>query len=556
MKKRVLSLAVAAVMAGMAAAAFLNSRGAQTIQMSYPDFLEAVANRQIRRVTLGDSPSFKAVTVEGQRLTVPNPRFEGFKSELLLAGVQVEESTAGVLGFAMGVVLVAVLLAGMTRGRSRGAFAKYAHMGDERQVPDMTFAQVAGGGEALQSMRDLVDFLKTPEIFAAYGARAPRGVMLYGPPGTGKTLMARALAGEARVPFFAVSGADFVQVYVGVGASRVRSLFQKARKAGRAVIFIDEIDAIGKKRDNGNDEREQTLNALLTEMSGFGSGEGIVVLAATNRLDTLDEALLRAGRFDRQIEVPLPDMKERQAILAVHSQRLPLAETVDLAEVAAQTPYFSGAKLESLLNEAAILAARRKSGAIEPKDVEQALIHTLAGTEKPDKRILLREKEITCAHEAGHALVTHLLLPETQIKRVTVIPSSRGAAGYVMSVPPDQLFLTCEELENNLAVALAGRAAEEVAFGVRRVTTGAANDLQKAAQLAMDMVGKWGMSPRGLLPEQPDKQREAAAQLVNESYERALALIRSHESAWLRLRNALMRQETLTGGQVQELLAA
>ncbi|MBQ8536374.1 MAG: AAA family ATPase, partial [Clostridia bacterium] len=397
----------------VAAVAFWQGETEPVQQLSYPQLWEAIADRQVQTVTLGNSPSVKVALTNGMLATAPNPRYAEFKSDLLMAGVTVEEKAASDISPLLGLIMAAALMAVLLRGRGQGAFAKYAQVAGDQPVPDVTFDQVAGGAEAIQSMRDLVDFLRAPEQFEAYGARVPRGVMLYGPPGTGKTLMARALAGEAKVPFFAVSGSDFVQVYVGVGASRVRTLFQKARKAGRAVVFIDEIDAIGKKRDNGNDEREQTLNALLTEMSGFANGQGVIVLAATNRLDTLDEALLRAGRFDRQIEVALPDVQERLAILKVHGKQLPLDDAVDLSQIAAQTPYFSGARLESLLNEAAILAARRGEGKIENQDVEQALIHTMAGQEKKDRQVLAREKEITCAHEAGHAIATCIRMPHT-----------------------------------------------------------------------------------------------------------------------------------------------
>ena len=324
-------------------------------------------------------------------------------------------------------------------------------------APSARFSDVAANDEAMESLRDVLHFIRSPETYSRFGARVPHGVMLYGAPGTGKTLMARALAGEAGVPFFAVNGADFVEMYVGVGASRVRALFQAARKAGRAVIFFDEIDAIGKKRDNRSDEREQTLNALLSEMSGFGERDGVVVVAATNRLDTLDEALLRAGRFDRQIEVPLPGLAERLRILQVHARGKPLAQDVSLEALARDTALFSGAKLECLLNEAAILAAKRDAQSIESADVQHALDTLLFGMERPGASRLAHEREVTAAHEAGHAILTAVLLPQSEIRKVSIIPTGRGAAGYSMAVPQEKLFHEKRELMHHIAVALAGR---------------------------------------------------------------------------------------------------
>ena len=367
----------------------------------------------------------------------------------------------------------------------------------ECSVPSTRFADVAANDEALESLQDLVEFIKEPEKFSHLGARIPRGVLLYGMPGTGKTLMARALAGEAGVPFFAVNGADFVEMYVGVGASRVRTLFQKARKAGRAVIFFDEIDAIGKKRTNQNDEREQTLNALLSEMSGFRDGDGIVVLAATNRVDTLDEALLRPGRFDRRIEVPLPSLAERLKILEVHARNKPLSADVSLQDVAAETALFSGARLESLLNEAAIVAAKRSGTVISQSDLDKAMDTMLFGMDKPGGLSYRQEKEQTAAHEAGHALLTALLLPESAIRKVSIIPTGKGAAGYSMAIPPEKLFYQKRELLHHIAVALAGREAEVLFSGEDNLSTGAANDIEKAAGLAQRMVTEWGMMPGG-----------------------------------------------------------
>jgi cell division protease FtsH len=343
-----------------------------------------------------------------------------------------------------------------------------------------------------------VDFLKNPEKYARMGARMPRGVIFYGPPGTGKTLLAKAVAGEAGVPYFAFSGSDFVQVYVGVGAARIRDVFKKAREMGRCVIFFDEIDALGKKRDGmasgGNDERSQTLNALLTEMSGFNSNGGIVVIAATNRLDVLDEALLRPGRFDRQVEIGLPDINGRFEILKIHSRNKPLDRGIDMKKLAHQTVFFSGAQLENLMNEAAIFAAKRGSKLIERADVDKAYYTVIAGAEKKDRSAISRlDREITAYHEAGHALVTKLVAPENRVTKVTIIPSTRGAGGFSVSLPPDRMYRSRKQMESSIKIALAGRIAEEIIFGRDNVTTGASNDIEKATQIVMALVKRFGM---------------------------------------------------------------
>ena len=417
----------------------------------------------------------------------------------------------------------------------------------ECSVPSTRFADVAANDEALESLRDLIDFIKEPEKFSHLGARIPRGVLLYGMPGTGKTLMARALAGEAGVPFFAVNGADFVEMYVGVGASRVRALFQKARKAGRAVIFFDEIDAIGKKRTNQNDEREQTLNALLSEMSGFRDGDGIVVLAATNRVDTLDDALLRPGRFDRRIEVPLPSLSERLKILEVHARNKPLSADVSLQDVAAETALFSGARLESLLNEAAIVAAKRSGTVISQDDLDKAMDTMLFGMDRPGGLSYRQEKEQTAAHEAGHALLTALLLPESAIRKVSIIPTGKGAAGYSMAIPPEKLFYQKRELLSHIAVALAGREAEKLYSGDDTLSTGAANDIEKAAGLAQRMVCEWGMMPGGTeayLFSQAQREN-AQQQWLDMGQQLAAGMLRRHMPAWQQLTRLLLEKETL-----------
>lgn len=452
--------------------------------------------------------------------------------------------------------LLAVML--ITSGREKHkerSFAQAAGPIAEREIPAVRFSDVAANDEAMDSLRDLVDFIRRPEDFARMGAHIPRGVLLHGMPGTGKTLMARALAGEAGVPFFAVNGADFVEMYVGVGASRIRSLFAKARKAGRAVIFFDEIDAIGKKRDNRSDEREQTLNALLSEMSGFHDHQGVVVVAATNRIDTLDEALLRAGRFDRHIEVPLPGLREREMILQVHARQKPMDDSVNLGQIAAQTAMFSGARLEGLLNEAAILAVKRGSAFISQQDIHHAMDTLLFGQERSPMR-QRKERELTAAHEAAHALATAILLPESNIRKVSIIPTGKGAAGYSMAIPPEKLFHHKQELLNHIAVALIGREAEMLLCGSEQVTNGAANDIEKAALLAQRMVCEWGMLPgsdEAYYFAQP--QKDAAAQRwLSMGQQLAAGLLRSHRAQWERLTCLLLEKETIGGAEVRACL--
>lgn len=536
--------------------------------LPYRDFVKLLEAGDIASLTLGDSPTMEGRTKEGASFVTENPRREGYKEYLLGLGIAVGEAGAQTWPTLLGVTLIGVvLLVGFSRqGKARGGMAKITSMEAEAVVPTITFEDVAANEEARASLRGLVDFIKEPAKYAAYGARIPHGVLLYGPPGTGKTLMARALAGEAGVPFYSVSGSDFVQVYVGVGASRIRDLFKKARKAERAVIFIDEIDALGKKRESSNDEREQTLNALLTEMSGFAASEGVVVVAATNRLDTLDEALLRPGRFDRQIEVGLPSKEERLRILRLHTRNKPIDQSIDLSDVAANTVYFSGAKLESMLNEAAIMAAQRGDGDITRKDIDQAIQTLLVGAEKSDRSgISAREKRVTAIHEAAHALVTVLKQPESRLAQVSIIPSTKGAAGYSMSIPPDRIFHTREQLEGHIAVALAGRAGEELIFGAEQVTTGASNDLQRATELVVSICFEWGMEQRigpvartalrDVLP-LGKEEREIVREKSTALYQQTLALLSERREALLRIADALEIHEVLDGQAVRELIEA
>ncbi len=359
-----------------------------------------------------------------------------------------------------------------------------------------TFKDVAGADEEKEELKEIVEFLRSPETFSALGARIPKGVLLVGPPGTGKTLLARAVAGEADVPFFSISGSDFVEMYVGVGASRVRDLFDQAKKKSPSILFIDEIDAVGRHRGagmgGGHDEREQTLNQLLIEMDGFGDNEGVIILAATNRPDILDPALLRPGRFDRQLTVGYPDVKGREEILKVHAKNKPLSPDVDLAIIAKSTAGFTGADLENLLNEAALSAARRKKKSITMAEIEQATIKCVVGTEKKSKKINDDEKRLTAYHVAGHAVVTYFLPTQDPVHQISVIPTGM-AGGYTMHLPgEDKSYLSKKYMLDDIVVLLAGRIAETVVFD--DINTGASNDIERATKIARDMVTKYGMS--------------------------------------------------------------
>jgi len=442
----------------------------------------------------------------------------------------------------------------------------------------ITFKDVAGVDEAKVELQEIIEFLKDPRKFQRLGGRIPKGVLLVGAPGTGKTLLARAVAGEANVPFFSISGSDFVEMFVGVGASRVRDLFDQAKKHAPCLIFIDEIDAVGRQRGaglgGGHDEREQTLNQLLVEMDGFDSNEGIIVIAATNRPDILDMALLRPGRFDRRIVVPMPDVKGREEILNVHLRQVPLAEDVDLKVIARSTPGFSGADLANLINEAALLAARKGQNSVTMKDMEEAKDKVLMGVERRSMIISDEDKRNTAFHEAGHALVAALIPEADPIHKVTIIP--RGLAlGLTQQLPlSDRYTYTSDYLEAQLAVLMAGRVTEEMILG--KITTGAANDLEKATEIARKMVCQWGMSDLGPLSfgERDDLiflGRELAAhknfsehtaelidaevkKIISRCYERARDLIEKNRDKLLRIAEALLEKEILSSDEINELI--
>ncbi len=405
----------------------------------------------------------------------------------------------------LGVMLIILLVVMMKRMNAAGGdmnrtlnFGKINAKKQRDQKEKTTFKQVAGADEEKEELSEMVDFLKCPEKFSTLGARIPKGVLLVGPPGTGKTLLARAVAGEADVPFFSISGSDFVEMYVGVGASRVRDLFDQAKKESPSVIFIDEIDAVGRHRGagmgGGHDEREQTLNQLLVEMDGFEKNQGVIVIAATNRPDILDPALLRPGRFDRQVRVGYPDTKGREEILKVHSANKPLAPDVDLKVIANSTVGFVGADLENLLNEAALLAARRNKKAITMAEIEEATVKVIVGTEKKSHKMSDKEKKLTAYHEAGHAISTYYLEGQDPVRQVSIIP--RGSAGgYTMSVPTeDKSYQTKNGMLDDIVVLLGGRVAEKLVLG--DISTGASNDIERATKLAKSMVTEYGMSDR------------------------------------------------------------
>lgn len=446
----------------------------------------------------------------------------------------------------------------------------------------VSFADVAGAEESKQELSEIVDFLKYPKKFTALGAKIPKGVLLFGPPGTGKTLMARAVAGEAGVPFFSISGSEFVEMFVGVGASRVRDLFARAKKNAPCIVFIDEIDAVGRQRGAGlggsHDEREQTLNQILTEMDGFEQGTNVIVMAATNRPDVLDPALLRPGRFDRRVTLDLPDIKDREAILKVHSKNKPLAKGVDLATVAKKTPGFSGADLSNLMNEAAIFTARANRKEITSPDLLEAAEKVMLGPERKSMVISVKEKQITAYHEAGHAIVGHLLKNTDPIHKISII--SRGQAlGLTWSLPEeDRRLISKSEMEDKIAMALGGRVAEELTFG--EITTGASSDMEEATKTARAMVTRYGMSSklgpqiygrrdelvflgRELAEHEKNYSEEVAAaidkevsSIISEAHKRATAIVSKNKPKLKEIAEKLIKEETIEAGDFEKLMGS
>jgi ATP-dependent metallopeptidase hflB len=440
----------------------------------------------------------------------------------------------------------------------------------------VTFKDVAGADEAKESLTEIVDFLHNPEKFNKIGARLPKGALLVGPPGTGKTLLAKAVAGEANVPFFSLSGSDFVEMFVGLGASRVRSLFKQAQEQAPCIIFIDEIDAIGKSRDSrmgGNDEREQTLNQLLSEMDGFDSSKGLLILAATNRPEILDPALLRPGRFDRRVIVERPDLKGRIAILKVHSKGVHMDETVDLEAIGLATSGAVGSDLANMINEAAILAVKHGRQAVSQSDLFEAVEVVLVGKEKKDRIMNLKERRIVSYHEVGHALISAIQKNSEPVQKITIVPRTMGALGYVMYVPEEETYLKSdEELEDMLVSIFGGRAAEEIVFG--SVTTGAANDIEKATSIARAMITQYGMSKKfGLigLATQEDKYLSGRTvlncgddtatevdkevmEMLKIAYDKAKEILKDNRQVMDKLAEFLIEKETITGKEFMEIL--
>ncbi len=583
---------VLALVAVVAASVLLRDPAPETLRLD--EFTERLDEGQVRTATIYNERS----TVEGEltdgteyRVTFPEAYGETLTTDLLAEGVEADADTDDgstvvdlLLGLLPTLLVVGVFIWFVSQMQSGGRAMKFGRSnarlnedGDDR----ITFADVAGADEAVDELREIVEFLKDPGRFSALGARIPKGVLLCGPPGTGKTLLARAVAGEADAPFFSISGSDFVEMFVGVGASRVRDLFKRAQQSAPAIIFVDEIDAVGRHRGTGvgggHDEREQTLNQLLVEMDGFDASSGVILIAATNRPDVLDPALLRPGRFDRQVVVDAPDVGGRLAILEVHSRDKPLADDVDLELLARRTPGFTGADLANLLNEAALLAARERSEQISRADLGRAVERVIGGPERLSRIMSDAERRTVAVHECGHALVGHLLPHSDEVHKISIV--ARGAAlGYTIMLPTeDRRLHSRSELSDLLAMTLGGRAAEEVVVG--EITTGATDDIDRATRIARSMVTEFGMSEK-LGPQrfadrdgEPFLGRdhsaasahsdelsaridEEVARLLDEAHDRARRILEQHRSALDVLTAALLERETLADDELADLLAA
>jgi len=580
------------VTAGLAAIAVLGALGwqamvgAQPSSWTYSRLIDQAQRGEVRQVEVTGSIAL-ATTGDGRHYQVQLPQSTNGAADLgttLTAdGVDVsyQGQAAGdtlqrILPFLLVLPLIGILvyvLMQQTRGQSNQALsftrsrARMIVVG----TPQVTFVDVAGADEAKQELAEIVEFLKDPERFMTLGARIPKGVLMAGPPGTGKTLLSRAVAGEAGVPFFSISGSEFVEMFVGVGASRVRDLFEQAKRHNPCIVFVDEIDAVGRQRRIGvggaHDEREQTLNQLLVEMDGFDTNTHVIVIAATNRPDVLDPALLRPGRFDRHVTLDLPDVKGRREILDVHARNKPLAAAVDLDVLARQTPGFSGADLANLINEAAILAARTGQKVIDMDELEEASARLVAGPERRSRRISEKEKEVIAYHEVGHALVMRALPLCHAVHRVSII--SRGRAlGWTLALPAEDRYLVAtDELRQQLAGIMGGRAAEEVVYG--DITSGAENDIQRATELARRMVTRWGMSERvGALLVGPDAgvgppcSEELAARvdeevgaILGQAQAMARTILEESRAKMDRVVERLLVVETIRGRELDELLA-
>ncbi len=565
----------------------------------YSRFVQEVQQNEVEKVTISaDRTRAQVTTTEGEKALVNLPNDPELLNILQEKGVDISVSPPNddspllrVLSTLLIPFLLLVVLFFVLRRAQNGPGSQAMNFGKSKARVQMepqtqvTFGDVAGIEQAKLELAEVVDFLKNADRFTAVGAKIPKGVLLVGPPGTGKTLLARAVAGEAGVPFFSISGSEFVEMFVGVGASRVRDLFEQAKSNAPCIVFIDEIDAVGRQRGaglgGGNDEREQTLNQLLTEMDGFEGNTGIIIIAATNRPDVLDAALLRPGRFDRQVVVDRPDYSGRLEILNVHARGKTLARDVDLEKIARRTPGFTGADLANLLNEAAILAARRNLTEISMDEVNDAIDRVLAGPEKKDRVMSEKRKSLVAFHEAGHALVGALMPDYDPVQKISIIP--RGRAGGLTWFTPsedrmDSGLYSRAYLQNQMAVALGGRVAEELVFGDEEVTTGASNDLQQVARVARQMVTRFGMSDRlgpvalgrqqggmflgrDIMAERDFSEETAAAiddevrNLVEQAYRRAKMVLTENREVLNHLAEMLIERETVDSEELQSLLA-
>jgi len=575
------------------------SVGTQPKELPYSDFLSSVRNGEVTEVHIQSTPSgndIKGRYADGREFSTFGPDDPKLVDDLLDNNVKITaeppEERSILMDLIINVIPVLLLIGlwvyfmrqmqGGMGGRGAMSFGKSrAKLQGEDQV-NVTFADVAGVEEAKEEVAELVEFLRNPGKFQKLGGRIPRGVLMVGSPGTGKTLLARAIAGEAKVPFFSISGSDFVEMFVGVGASRVRDMFDTAKKHAPCIIFIDEIDAVGRHRGaglgGGHDEREQTLNQLLVEMDGFEGGEGVIVIAATNRPDVLDPALLRPGRFDRQVVVPLPDIRGREAILKVHMRKVPLADTVDAKVIARGTPGFSGADLANLVNEAALFAARDNAAEVTMDHLDRAKDKIMMGTERRSMVMSDKEKELTAYHEAGHAIVGRLVPEHDPIYKVTIIPRGR-ALGVTMFLPEqDKYSISRRQLESQLASLFGGRVAEELVFGEEHVTTGASNDIERATQIARNMVTRWGLTEAlGPLTYSEDEDEvflgrsvtqhkhvsdetarridEEIRQIIDNAHRTAKDLLVEHRESLELMAKALIRYETINSPQIDQIMA-
>ncbi len=560
----------------------------QTQELSYSEFMADSKSGRVEEAIIKGDVLYGTYAGQGGKFTVNIPPNENVVDRLTDTSVRIKaempdapEISIGylLLNFAPVILLIGFWLFMMRQMNGKGGggamgFGKSrAKMLNEDQSK-VTFDDVAGIDEAKQDLEEIIDFLKDPQKFQRLGGRIPKGALLVGEPGTGKTLIARAVAGEAEVPFFSISGSDFVEMFVGVGASRVRDMFEQGRKNAPCIIFIDEIDAVGRHRGagygGGNDEREQTLNQMLVEMDGFDSTEGVIILAATNRPDVLDPALLRPGRFDRQVNVPLPDVKGREKILEVHMRNVPLANNVDPSILARGTPGFSGADLANLVNEAALLAARRNKRVIGMDDLEYAKDKVMMGAERKSMAMSEEEKKLTAYHEAGHALVTVNEPESDPIHKATIVPRGR-ALGMVMRLPEgDRYSYSLAKMKANLSVGMGGRVAEEVIFGADQVTNGASGDIQMVSAMARAMVTQWGLSEkvgmvdysdepssyreRRISPETSTAIEDEVRGLIEEGYNKAKKIITDNIDGLHIIAKALLEYELLSGDEINALL--